>query len=103
MMIHVIATIELAPGQRDAFLTEFRKLVPLVHAENGCLEYGPTIDVNSGLSAQGPPRDNIVTIIEKWADLEALKAHVAAPHMADYRQRVKGLVVSTRLQVLQPA
>jgi len=38
-MIHVIATIELAEGKRQAFLAEFRKLVPLVKAEAGCLAY----------------------------------------------------------------
>ena len=27
-MIHVIATIELAPGTRDAYLAVFRKLKP---------------------------------------------------------------------------
>jgi quinol monooxygenase YgiN len=26
-MIHVIATIELAPGTREAYLTEFRKII----------------------------------------------------------------------------
>lgn len=64
-MIHVIATIELAPGKREAFLTEFRKLVPLVHQEAGCLDYGPTIDVASGIAAQAPPRNDVVTVVEK--------------------------------------
>jgi quinol monooxygenase YgiN len=101
-MIHVIATIEAQAGKRDVLLEEFRKLVPLVRAENGCLEYGPTVDVASGLAAQGSPRDNVVTIVEKWDDLDALKAHAAAPHMTAYRERVRGLVVSTKLQILQP-
>jgi quinol monooxygenase YgiN len=37
-MIHVIATIGLQKGQREAFLQEFRRVVPLVRAEAGCLE-----------------------------------------------------------------
>jgi quinol monooxygenase YgiN len=102
-MIHVIATIELVEGQRDAFLKEFRALVPQVRAENGCLEYGPAVDVASGISALGPPRANVVTVIEKWNDLAALKAHLVAPHMEAYRPRVKHLVRSTTLQVLEPA
>jgi quinol monooxygenase YgiN len=101
-MIHVIATIELTAGKREAFLAEFRKLLPLVGAEKGCLEYGPAIDVASGLSAQAPVRDSVVTIVEKWESLDALKAHLAAPHMAAYRTRVKEYVVRTSLQVLQP-
>jgi quinol monooxygenase YgiN len=102
-MIHVIATVELHEGKRAAFLEEFHRLVPLVHAEDGCLEYGPTVDVASGLGAQGPVRDDVVVIIEKWQSLDALRAHTAAPHMAEYRVRIKELVKSVKLQVLEPA
>ncbi len=102
-MIHVIATIELAAGKREAFLAEFRRVVPLVKAEAGCLDYGPAIDVPSGLAAQPPVREDVVTVIERWENLEALRAHLAAPHMQDYRARVKGLVARTQVQVLQPA
>ena len=102
-MIHVIATIEVKPGKRDAFLAEFHRIVPLVRAEAGCIEYGPSVDVASGLSMQGPPRENIAVIIEKWESLAALKAHTQAPHMAEYRVAVKDLVVGVQLQILQPA
>jgi quinol monooxygenase YgiN len=102
-MIHVIATIELAAGTREAFLAEFHRLVPLVRAEAGCLDYGPTIDVATGLAAQAPPRDHVVTVVERWQSLDALRAHLAAPHMQDYRERVKGYVTRVQLQVLQPA
>jgi quinol monooxygenase YgiN len=102
-MIHVIATVELAEGKREAFLAEFRKVVPLVRAEVGCLEYGAAVDVPTGIPVQLPQRENVVTIVEKWESVEALKAHLQAPHMAAYRPRVKDLVVGTTLQVLQPA
>ena len=102
-MIHVLAAIELRPGQREAFLGEFRKLVPMVRAEKGCLEYGPAIDVAGGIPLQVHPREHVVIVVEKWADVAALKAHLEAPHMAEYRGRVKDLVVNVSLQVLQPA
>jgi quinol monooxygenase YgiN len=102
-MIHVIATIELAAGKRAAFLAEFHRLMPLVHAEAGCLEYGSAVDLVTGLAAQVPVREDVVTIVEKWANLDALRAHLAAPHMTDYRARIKELVKKTTLQVLQPA
>src|SRR4029077_9200129 len=98
-MIHVIATIELAEGARDAFLAEFRKLVPLVRAEAGCLEYGPTTDLDTGISVQMPVRVDVVTVVEKWESLDALRAHMSAPHMTEYRQRVKDLVAGVTLQV----
>lgn len=102
-MIHVIATIELHDGRRDAFLEEFRTNVPAVRAEAGCLEYGPAVDVATGIAAQLPPRENVVVVVEKWESLDALRAHLQAPHMVAFRGRVKEMVVGTRLQVLQPA
>jgi quinol monooxygenase YgiN len=101
-VIHVIATIELAAGKREAFLAEFHRVVPLVRAEAGCLDYGPTIDLPTDIPAQVAPRDNVVTVVERWESLDALRAHVAAPHMQEYRGRVKDYVVRVQLQVLQP-
>lgn len=102
-MIHVIATIELNANRRDQFLVEFHRIVPLVHAEAGCMEYGPTIDLSTEAPAQIPIRENVVTVVEKWESLDALRAHMAAPHMLEYRGRVKDLVAKVQLQILQPA
>lgn len=102
-MIHVIATIELAAGQRDAFLAEFRKVVPHVLMEAGCLEYGPTVDAATDIPAQLPPRADAVTIVEKWESVEHLKRHLVAPHMEEYRPRVKPMIVRTTLMILAPA
>ncbi len=101
-MIHVIATIEIRPGLRAAFLAEFRKVVPLVLAEDGCLAYGPTVDLPAGLAAQPPARDDVVTVVEAWESPGHLEAHLAATHMQAYRATVKDLVVKTTIAVLAP-
>lgn len=101
-MIYVIATIHVTPDKRELFLAEFRKVVPDVLAEKGCIFYGPTVDTPSGLSRQIPLREDVVTIVESWESLEDLQAHITAPHMARYRERVQGLVASAELQVLSP-
>ena len=102
-MIHVIATIELHPGRRARFLEEFARLVPDVRAEAGCIEYGGAVDVPSGLAVQLPLRPDVVTVVEKWTDLPALTAHLRAPHMTVYRERVQAFVVHTTIIVLEPA
>lgn len=102
-MIHVIATIEVAPGRRDDFLAEFRKLVPQVHQEAGCLEYGPAVDAATDIEAQTRKGDNVVTVVEKWESVAALKDHLAAPHMAAYREKVKDIVRGMTVHVLDPA
>ncbi len=102
-MIFVIATIELNPATRDRFLQEFHKIVAPVRAEAGCIEYGPTIDATTDLPAQGPIRIDSVTVVEKWESLNHLKAHLIAPHMVEYRPKVKDFVRSVTLQILEPA
>jgi quinol monooxygenase YgiN len=102
-MIHVIATIELHAGRRADLLAEFRTIVPRVLAEDGCLEYGPAIDAPTDIAAQHPVREHAVTVVEKWASLEHLKRHLAAPHMQEYRARVHDLVARTTLVILTPA
>ena len=102
-MIHVIATIELAPGTRDKFLMEFRKLVPEVKAEAGCIAYGPAIDAETDVPTQARIGLNKVVIVEQWESIAALKAHAVAPHMQAYRLRVKEFVKGMDLRVLAPA
>ena len=102
-MIHVIATIDLAPGTREAFLAEFRKIIADVRAEAGCIEYGPAIDAETGIPAQVRIGADRVTVMEKWESVDALKAHAVAPHMQAYRLRVKDFVRGMELRVLSPA
>jgi len=101
-MIHVIATIQLNPGTRDAFIKEFLRLTPLVRAENGCLEYGATIDAATPIAIQQRAGDDVVIVVEKWASVEALQAHTNAPHMGDYRERVKDFVKGVKLLITRP-
>lgn len=102
-MIHVIATIEVDASRKDEFLKHFKDNIPNVLAEDGCIEYGPTVDVKTDIPVQIPLRDNVVTIVEKWESLDHLMAHLAAPHMATYREKVKDIVKGASLQVLEPA
>jgi quinol monooxygenase YgiN len=102
-MIHVIATIELQAGRRDDFLAEFRRIVPLVLAEEGCLEYGPAIDLATDIPAQHPARPDVVTVVEKWASVGHLERHLTASHMQEYRPRVKEWIARSTLFVLSPA
>ncbi|MFT5528073.1 MAG: quinol monooxygenase YgiN [Pirellulaceae bacterium] len=102
-MIFVIASIEIEADRRDDFLVEFHRIVPEVQQEDGCLEYGPTVDLETNIAAQPPVRDNVVVVVEKWESIEHLERHLIAPHMLEYRKRVQGIVKGATIQVLQPA
>lgn len=101
-MIHVIATIRTTAGRRNDFLAAFHELVPHVRAETGCLEYGPTVDLEAGINGQPAVRKDVVTVVEKWQDVSALRDHLAAPHMVRYREQAKDLVMGVEIRVLEP-
>ncbi len=102
-MIHVLAYLTAHPGQRDALLAEFRANMPNVHAEQGCIEYGPAIDAEGILKAAAPLGPDTFVVVEKWESAEALRAHAASPHMANYAARTKHLIASRVIHVLAGA
>jgi quinol monooxygenase YgiN len=101
-VIHVLALITTKPGMRDEVLDAFRANVPAVHAEEGCIEYGATIDSEGVGPFQTQLGTDTFVVVEKWASVEALKAHAASPHMAAYGARTKDLLASRVIHVLSP-
>ncbi len=100
-MIHVVATTTLKPGTRNAFLAEFKSMIPETLAEDGCIRYEPVVDIATNIHPrQVSERADVVTILESWRSLDCLRVHLAAPHMAAYRERVKDYVAAGQLQVL---
>lgn len=101
-MISVIASVQVKPGHRAKLLEVFKANVPAVLAEQGCIEYFPAVDVVTDLPPQVLDEDT-VTIIEKWESLDALLAHLKAPHMLAYKEKVKDIVANVSLKVLEEA
>jgi quinol monooxygenase YgiN len=100
-MIHVIATITAQPGERDAVLALFSKNRPAVLAENGCISYEAVVDVPNFGTIQTPLGNDTFAVIERWESAEALKAHAASAHMAEYGRNTKPLLASRVINVLQ--
>lgn len=101
-MIHVVAIITTKSGMRESVLQAFLANIPAVRAEDGCIEYGPTIDAEGLGSFQSKFGPDTFVVLEKWRDTAALKAHAAAPHMAAYAAKVKDMIASRVIHVLSP-
>lgn len=101
-MVFVVVSVRVKEGSRGSFLEAFRANVPNVLAEEGCLEYTAAVDLPSGLPPQSAD-PNVVTILEKWESLEALKRHLSTPHMKAYSEKTGGWVEGRELRILQPA
>lgn len=86
-MILVLGTVKLAPDKLEAARPAMRRMVEASRAEPGCIAYGYAQDV---LDAE------IIHVVEKWRDRDALKAHFVTPHMAEWRRAMGGLGLSGR-------
>jgi quinol monooxygenase YgiN len=101
-MIHVLAIITAKSGMRDQILEAFHANIPAVHAEKGCIEYGPAVDAEGAGGMQTKFGPDTFVVIEKWESPDALKAHAASPHMAAYAAKTRELIASRVIHVLQP-
>jgi len=71
-MLVIAGTIPFDPAQREAFHAACVTLQEATRAEEGCLLYAFSADLED---------PGMVHIIEKWTSEEALLAHFAQPHM----------------------
>jgi quinol monooxygenase YgiN len=94
-MIHVLAIITTKPGKREEVLAAFRANMPAVHAEAGCVEYGPVIGAKFG--------PDTFVVVEKWESLDHLGAHARSPHMAAYAAKTRDLLANREIHVCSPA
>ena len=95
-MIHVIARMEIKPGCMEQFLEILLGNTPTVLAEDGCYRYESCFDTRE------EDKDKFITILESWESEEHLKAHLATPHMAKFRDAVKDLRCSSNITVVTP-
>ena len=99
-MIFVVATSVLKPGCRESFIAAVKDNLAKVRAEDGCIGYNLTSDFDSGFPVQEFCGEDTCVFVERWESIEHLKAHLAAPHMAEFKERVKDLRISSTLKVL---
>ena len=101
-MIHVIASIRVKRGSLQDYIAMFKENVPNVLAEDGCVQYAPCVDAETGWKAQALDRQRM-TVVEQWESMEALQAHSQAPHMVAFRKKAGHLVEGMTLQVVEGA
>src|ERR1700744_4388502 len=99
-MIRVVAIITANPGRREELLAAFRANVPNVHAEKGCVEYAGHTDAETVGPFQSDYGPDTLVVLESWESPEALRDHIAAPHMKAYGQKTKDLIAKRTIHIL---
>ena len=101
-MIYVVVSVRVKAGKAPEFLALFGSIALLAREEKGCVQYVAATDFDSGLPPQVFDKD-VVTILEKWEDIEALRNHLATPHMAVFLEKEKALTEGSSIKILTEA
>jgi quinol monooxygenase YgiN len=75
-MIYVVATSQVKPEAREAFIAGARECIAATQKEQGCISY------ESHTSIHDP---NTFVVVERWASREDLNAHGKSAHMKTWR------------------
>ncbi len=102
-LVHIVAVITAHSGKREEILSAFKKNVPLVHQEDGCIEYGAVIDTENVGPFQAKLGEDTFFVIEKWESLDHLMAHATSDHMKSYAAKTKDLIANRQIHVLSAA
>ena len=81
-MIVVQVEIVIEPGSADKVREAVKKMEQATRQEAGCLKYAFSVDVSD---------PGMVRVTERWESIDAIKSHLASPHMAEFNKAVGAL------------
>ncbi|RYH11573.1 putative quinol monooxygenase [Tropicimonas sp. IMCC6043] len=87
-VLTIIADIRIKPGEVEPVLASFRKLIPQVLPEPGCLQY----DLH-----QNNDDPTHLLFYENWETRELWLDHMETAHLAAHKAATEGKVVSTTI------
>ena len=76
-VIYVVATTQMKPECREAFINGHKACIAETRKEKGCLSYEGHTSIND---------PNLYVVVERWETREDLNAHGRAPHMKVWRE-----------------
>jgi quinol monooxygenase YgiN len=80
-VIIIAGTISIDPDKADQAIADAVVMMKATHAEAGNLAYVFSLD---------PLAPGQIQLFERWTDEEALAAHSASAHMAEFRPKMGG-------------
>lgn len=89
----LVVTLKVKSGQEAALAEAYRAALAGTKAEPGYLAYELT---------RSPDEPAAYVLYEKWKSLDALAAHLAAPHTVTFLQQISASTEGVDLQVRVP-
>ncbi len=81
-MIVVQVEVIVEPGSASKVVDAVKKMETATRQEQGCLKYAFTVDITD---------PGMIRVVERWESVDAIKAHLASPHMAEFNMAVAAL------------
>jgi quinol monooxygenase YgiN len=81
-VIVVQVEVMVEPGSADKVRDAVKTMETATRKEAGCLKYAFAVDVSD---------PGMIRVIERWESLDAIKTHLASPHMAEFNTAVGAL------------
>jgi quinol monooxygenase YgiN len=81
-MIVVQVEVVVEPGSASKVVDAVKAMETATRKEPGCLKYAFAVDISD---------PGMIRVIERWASMDAIKAHMASPHMADFNRAIVAL------------
>ena len=75
-MILIAGTMRMPAAKLDEARPALQRVLAATHAEDGCLDYRFAEDVLD---------PGLIHVTELWRDQAALNAHIATPHVVEWR------------------
>lgn len=81
-MIIVQVEVIVEPGAASKVVDAVKKMETATRQEAGCLKYAFSVDIAD---------PGMIRVTERWESMDAIKAHLASPHMAEFNKAVGAL------------
>lgn len=78
-MIVVQVEVIVEPGSASKVVDAVKAMETATRKEAGCIKYAFAVDISD---------PGMVRVIERWESMDAIKAHMASPHMAEFNKAV---------------
>ena len=82
-MITVVAKLPIKEGMMDDAIAIFKDLIPKMANDEGTEMYNICIDKNN---------PNVITVVESYADEDALKLHGSTDHFKECSKKLGGVI-----------
>lgn len=81
-MIVVQVEVIIEPGSATKVVDAVKAMETATRNEAGCLKYAFSVDIAD---------PGMIRVTERWESMDAIKAHMASPHMAEFNKAVGAL------------